>query len=238
MCDIWELEDLCSANGIFLIEDAAEAIGASANGTPAGSFGWISCFSFFANKVITCGEGGMLLTNSKDLDTSARTYRDHGDDATDIARHYYEAAVPGFNYRMTNLQAGVALAQLKRLDYFLEERRRIDLDYRLNFFDEDLIRLQHIPRWCIPNGWMASFLVPDRDDTIIYLRQQGIESRPFFKPVHTMPYIQEPEQYPQAERYSAHGINLPTYVDLRTEDIKFICDKVLEITKSEGELVL
>ncbi|MEW6042550.1 MAG: DegT/DnrJ/EryC1/StrS family aminotransferase, partial [Elusimicrobiota bacterium] len=136
--EMGELQKIAKEEGLFLIEDCAEALGAKYNNKYVGSFSDMSCFSFFGNKVITCGEGGMVSSNNSDLIEKAKIYRDHG---MDPQRRYHHI-VNGYNYRMTNLQAAVGLAQLEKIQSYLKERRRV--------FEEYFKRLQEVDDIILP----------------------------------------------------------------------------------------
>ena len=129
---------------LYVIEDCAEAHGATFDGKKVGSFGDIGCFSFFANKVITTGEGGMCVTNSLALNDKMKMLRDHG--MSRDKKYWHE--IVGYNYRMTNLQASIGVAQLERIDVILKEREKIEAEYRTNLADFPMIEFQRddIPR--------------------------------------------------------------------------------------------
>lgn len=205
---------------LAVIEDAAEAHGARCGGRRVGSFGVVNTFSFYGNKIITTGEGGMLTTDDLVLSERLRYLRDH---AMSPDRRYYHTEV-GFNYRMTNLQAALGVAQMERIEEFIRRKQAIAARY-----DELLAGLPGVelpPRavWAEPVFWMYSIVLSEkfavgREEVMASLRRQGIDSRPFFYPIHTLPpYAQGQASLPVAERLGARGINLPSAVSLREED--------------------
>jgi perosamine synthetase len=232
-CDMGWIQDIAEDNELYIIEDAAEAHGAEYKGKKVGSFGDISCFSFYGNKIITTGEGGMCLTDNDELADKMRILRDHG--MNPEKRYWYD--VIGFNYRMTNLQAAVGLAQLNKLDNFVEKKRRNAKEYRskLNEFKEDgLIKLHPEMSWAKCVYWMYSILIEDkfginRDELIEKLGDMGIDTRPFFYLINTMPHFKNSERMPVAEELSKRGINLPSSVTLNNEDISKIAKSIGEI---------
>ena len=231
------LLDIAKDYDLYLIEDAAEAHGAECKGKKVGSFGDISCFSFYGNKIITTGEGGMCLTNNEELAEKMRILRDHG--MNQNKRYWYD--VIGFNYRMTNLQAAVGVAQLKKLDEFVEKKRQIARCYSEELKDLEkrkLIKLHPEMHWAKCVYWMYCILVEDkfgvsRDDLMKRLEEKGIETRPFFYPMHVMPPYKNNERFPAAEEISRKGINLPSAVclSLKGEEIKFICEMINKINR-------
>jgi len=139
-CDMEKIMEIAKENNLYVIEDCAEAHGANFKDRKVGSFGDISCFSFFGNKVITTGEGGMCVTNNQKLDNKMRELRDHGMSKTKKYWHNY----PGFNYRMTNLQAAIGVAQLERIEEILANRNKIELKYREVLINCENIEFQKI----------------------------------------------------------------------------------------------
>ena len=225
-CDMDSIMKIAEERDLYVIEDAAEAHGAEYKGKKVGSFGDISCFSFYGNKIITTGEGGMCLTNNEELAEKMRILRDHGMDPN--KRYWYE--VVGFNYRMTNLQAAVGVAQLKKLNGFVERKRQIARWYSEGLKDleeTELITLYPEIQWAKCVYWMYCILVEDnfgmsRDDLIKRLEENGIETRPFFYPVHVMPPYKNDDKFPVAEKISRKGINLPSAINLKEEEIEKI----------------
>lgn len=223
------LRQICEPRGIHLVEDAAEAHGATEEGRPVGSLGDIATFSFFGNKIITCGEGGMVTTNDSLLDGKVRLFKGQGQDPT---RRYWFPTV-GYNYRLTNVAAAIGLGQLECFDTHLADRRRVAAGY-----DERLAHLQD--RLTLPSTrpgfthskWLytivlAGTLETDRDDVIARMSEFGVETRPIFYPMHVMPVYQEPiGTYPHAERLGARGISLPTHGLLTDDDLDTVCESL------------
>ncbi len=226
-----ELERIARKHRLPIIEDAAEAHGAYSHGRITGSFGEVSCFSFFGNKIITTGEGGICLTNKKSLADKIRLLASHG---MDPQKKYNHKAI-AFNYRLTNLQAAIGLAQMEQIDSFLEKRQAI-----ASFYSELLSGIKGIilPFYhgeAKPVCWLYSVLVEkERDFLVKELLDAGIETRPFFIPVHKMALYQGyggGEKFPRAEFLSTRGINLPTYPGLTKNEIRYIAGKIKEIIK-------
>lgn len=213
-CDMDWIKDIAEAHNLYIIEDAAEAHGAEYKGRKVGSFGDISCFSFYGNKIITTGEGGMCLTNDEELAEKMKMLRDHG--MSKEKKYWHE--VVGFNYRMTNMQAAVGVAQLKKLDKFIEKKRRIARWYEEGLRDlaeKGVVKLHPEMPWAKCVYWMYSILIEDkygitRDKLMEKLEKNGIETRPFFYPIHEMPPYKSSESLDIAEKLSRRGMNLPS----------------------------
>jgi perosamine synthetase len=219
-CDMDPILKIAKEFDLYIVEDCAEAHGAEYKGKKVGSFGIINCFSFYGNKIITTGEGGMCITNDGELAEKMRILRDHG--MSPQKRYWHE--VIGFNYRMTNLQAAIGMAQLKKLDKFVEKKRRIARIYNQSLKDVEGLELPPEMPWAKSVYWMYSILVTnnfriDRASFIEKLASSDIDSRPFFYPIHTMPPYIENKEYPIAEKLSKEGLNLPSSVKLSDDDI-------------------
>jgi len=230
-CDMDLIMKIAEDHNLYVLEDAAEAHGAEYKGEKIGSFGDISCFSFYGNKIITTGEGGMCLTNNEELAEKMRILRDHGMNPN--RRYWYDEI--GFNYRMTNLQAAVGVAQLEKLDEFIEKKRKIAKMYEegLNELEEkNLIILHREMKWAKSVYWMYSILIEDsfgmnRDILMKELERKRIDTRPFFYPMHVLPPYQNNERFPIAEEISRKGINLPSGVGLKEEEIRKIVESLI-----------
>jgi perosamine synthetase len=224
-CDMDPLVTIGREHGLFLVEDCAEAFGALYKGRHVGSFGDIATYSFFGNKSITTGEGGMVVTNDETLFDRSVHFKGQG-----LAKHrQYWHDVIGYNYRMTNICAALGLAQLERADALLLRKREIARLYREGLvglpvtFHEETKDVRH-------SFWMCSILVDDpsrRDPLRETLESAGIETRPLFYPVHTMPmYAQKFQRHPIAESIGWRGVNLPSWPFLQEEQIAFICAQI------------
>lgn len=221
-CDMDAIIDLVrdSCYDLYVVEDAAEAHGAEYKGKKVGSFGDISCFSFFANKIITTGEGGMCLTDNEELAERMRVLRDHG---MNPHKKYWHDVV-GFNYRMTNMQAAIGVAQLEKIEKIIQIKRRNANIYNLLLKDVNGIDLPIEEKWAINVYWMYSVLIDhriSRDDLMKKLEEKGIDSRPFFYPIHTMPPYRN-GVFPIAEVLSKIGMSLPSSANLKIEEIESI----------------
>lgn len=219
--DMQPILDLARDKGIFVLEDAAEAHGALYRGKCVGSLGILNSFSFYGNKIITTGEGGILTTDDAMLAERARFLRDH---AMSAEKRYWHPEV-GYNYRMTNLQAALGVAQMENIEKFIARKRWMAQVYNQLLGDLPGIVLPPEASWATSVYWMYSILVTEvfplsRDELQDRLRSQGIDSRPFFYPIHTLPaYRREDVAFPVAGCLSRQGINLPSGVNLSEEDL-------------------
>jgi perosamine synthetase len=224
-----EIRDIAHARGIYVLEDCAEAHGASYRGKPIGAWSDIASFSFFANKILTTGEGGMCITNVPVLAERMRVLRDHG---MRPERRYWHEEV-GYNYRMTNLQAAIGCAQLARKDELLGMRRRVQ--------DLYVKHLTGLPGVTMPPplpadygtvAWFACAQVPAgrRAELISACKAAKIDLRPFFNNLSLMPaYKRFAKVCPVSEHLSQTGVNLPT---AHTVD-ENVVQRVAEVFKRE-----
>lgn len=214
------IREIASRHGLFVLEDAAEALGARYQGRQAGGLGDIASFSFYGNKIITTGEGGMVVADSEEVIQEARLLRGQG---MDPRRRYWFDRI-GFNYRMTNLQAAVGLAQLECLEQHLEARRQVARTYQL-LLDraQEFLDLPMPPAQVEHAYWMYTVLLRpdlDRDQVAASMEQEGVETRPVFHPLHAMPpYRKGGSRFPVAESLSVRGLTLPTFAGLTEEDL-------------------
>lgn len=229
------IDEVARRYDLHVIEDAAEAHGASFRDRPCGSLGEMSCFSYYGNKVITTGEGGMVLTDDEGLYERLRYLRDHGMSSTD---RYYHAEI-GYNYRLTNVQAAIGLAQMERLDEFITIKRRNAARYAEGLRDVPGITCARQADWATNVYWMYSILVEDeyplsRDELMAALRERDVDTRPFFHAIHTMPCHYREDSLPVAERLARVGINLPSSTKLTGEQIDMICEHIADLPRREG----
>jgi perosamine synthetase len=219
---------IANKHGLWVIEDAAEAHGATVKGKRVGSWGNCATFSFYGNKNLTTGEGGMITTDDEDFYNRCRYLRDH---AMSKEKRYWHTA-PGFNFRMTNIQAAIGCAQLERIDEFMAKRQRIFDWYRKYLGEIDGVSLNNTSEWATNAYWLIclenkKWQIEDRDQFMVELKKRGVDSRPFFYPMSQMPYINVKVDTPVTDRIYMQGINLPTYFDLEEDQVQFIC-KVLK----------
>ncbi len=223
--DMDAVRTLARTHGLFVVEDAAEAHGARWCGARAGSLADMGTFSFFGNKIVTTGEGGMVTTDDDDLARAARLYRGQG---MDPERRYWFPVI-GFNYRMTNIQAAIGLAQLEMIETHILRREAVRRWYDGQL--ADLGGILELPR-CNPSAepvnWLYTVVLRDtvrmhRDELIRRLAGDGIETRPTFIPVHLLPPYHDPDvNLPVAERLGERGLSLPTYAALTEDDVAHV----------------
>jgi perosamine synthetase len=231
--DLDPLADLARPHGLDLVEDAAEAHGARYHGRRVGALGRMGTFSFYGNKIITTGEGGMIVTNDAALAERAAFLRDH---AMDPQHRYYHPEV-GYNYRMTNIQAAIGCAQIEQAEAILDRRKAIAAAYEAG--------LRGIPGLGRPPGapwaesvyWMYSVLIQpafgrSRDELRAALHARGIDSRPCFVPLHELPPYRREAPFPVATRLGREGINLPSGTGLASEEIATVCQALRELARS------
>jgi perosamine synthetase len=223
-CDMNEITKIAKEKNLFVIEDCAEAIGTYFQNKHAGNFSDIATFSFFGNKTITTGEGGMVCTNDSNLHDMVVRLKGQG---LAKGKEYFHDII-GYNYRMTNVCAALGLAQLERINEILKEKDRMIYEYKKNL--EEIPVSIHQGFGNIKHSyWMFTILAAsekERDELRKFLAEKSIETRPTFHPVHTMPMYFEKDKYPVAEDLGKRGINLPSYPDLTNDDIKFITSTI------------
>jgi len=219
---------------LFVIEDAAEAHGAEYKNTRAGSLGDVGCFSFYTNKIITTGEGGMVVTNDEKVRDKLVLFRDLAHSREQRYLHYEI----GYNYRLTNLQAGVGLAQMKKIDEYIRARREHAKIYNSLLKDVWGITLPPEAEWARNIYWLYSILIQEdfglkRDDLAVELGKKGIETRPFFIPMHRQPVLKKmglvSGEFLVADELFSKGICLPSSSSISEEQIAFVCDTIKEI---------
>ena len=219
------INDIARRHGLFVIEDAAEAHGASWKGRMAGSLGDIGTFSFYGNKTLTTGEGGMVVTDDDALAERVRLYRGQG---MDPLRRYWFPVV-GYNYRMTSLVAAVGVAQLERVDWLLARRIEIAQWYREELANTGGLTWQFVDPRASHAYWMFTVLLADDppqtpEESIAAMERHGIETRPAFPPMHTLPpYFERDGHYPVAESIARRGMSLPTWAGLSRDDVVRVC---------------
>lgn len=225
-CDMGQIMPIAEDYKLHVVEDCAEAHGAKYKDRKVGSYGIINSFSFYGNKIITTGDGGMCLTDDEELADRMKLLRNHG---MNPDKKYWHDVI-GFSYKMTNVQAALGVAQIGRIDRIVAEKRRIAATYEKLL--EDLPGVAPAPEmsWAKSVYWLYSVLVEKevRDRTIQCLEEQGIEASPFFHPIHTLPPYNKSLELPVAEDLSAMGLNLPSSPLLSDEQIREVVETLRE----------
>jgi perosamine synthetase len=231
-CPVEDIAALCRRRGAWLIEDCAESLGATVHGRATGTFGDAATFSFYGNKTISTGEGGMLFVRDTERRKRARMLRGQG---MDLQRRYWHPIL-GYNYRMTNIAAAIGLGQAEMADYHLGERRRVAARYNRNLADAAKRGQLTLPAAVAGHEssfWLYSVALREggaaRRDAIMsrLAAGHGIETRPFFVPMHRLPMYAGTKVFPESDFLAAHGMNLPTYSELADDSIDEISDALL-----------
>ena len=231
--DMDPVRALAKKHNLRIIEDAAEAHGAEYQGQKCGGLGDISCFSFYANKIITTGEGGMLLTDSVDYADRARSLRNL---CFRPEQRFYHTEL-GHNFRLTNLQAAIGLAQVERMDNALALKRKMAASYYEGLAGVPGITLPVEEPWAKNVYWMYGIVLDeslgfDASEFAKRLKKRGVDTRPFFLPMHQQPvfhrmgFFQQGESYPVAERLGKYGLYLPSGLSLTDSQNARVCDVV------------
>jgi len=222
---------IAKKHGLWVVEDAAEAHGAEVSGRKVGALGTCATFSFFGNKIITTGEGGMVTTNDGALASKLRLFRGQG---MDLARRYWFSVI-GYNYRMTNIQAAIGLAQMETIEKSISDRAQIAAWYDEALNDlRDQIVLPKAVESTKQVYWMYNIFLREgdqlrRDKVMRDLDEMGIETRPVFYPMHVLPPYKEDAAYPVADLWAQRGINLPTYQALTKTDVQRVASSLKQV---------
>ncbi len=225
--------EVAREHNLFVLEDAAEAHGAEYKGRRAGTLGDAATFSFYGNKIITTGEGGMVVTDDDVLAANLRHLKGQGQDPN---RRYW-FPVLGYNYRMTNVAAAIGLAQTEKIEWHLARRRENAMWYRKHLSGYSQFTCSPEKSWAHNAFWINCVLLDrklpvHRDTLMARLAEAGIETRPFFYPMHTLPMYRDENRercFPVADDLAARGFNLPSSASLTEEDVAYICRMLVEL---------
>ncbi len=233
-----DMDPLCALAekyNLVMIEDAAEAHGAEYKGRKCGGFGDLSTFSFYANKIITTGEGGMVLTNRADYAEHLRSVRNL---CFQRERRFYHTEL-GHNFRLTNIQAAIGLGQLERIEELVARKRWMGEAYTECLKDIDALQLPVEEAWATNVYWMYGVVLDERMgmDAVEFARrlaERGVMTRPFFLGMHEQPILQkiglfQGERYPVAERLARQGLYLPSGLALTQSQLQQVCEVVREV---------
>lgn len=228
-CDMNALRSLCDKRGIFLIEDVAEALGSTYEDQFLGTFGDVASFSFFGNKTITTGEGGMVVSNNKEVIDKVASLKNQGASEN---KYWYEEV--GYNYRMTNICAAIGLSQIEQVELILKRKKEIATLYQEEL-KECQLDFQNLQLNGVSSYWLVSILTKDRnvrDGLVNFLNKSHVETRPLFYPADTMPMFNSEGSFPVAQSLSDRGMNLPSFPDLSDEDVVQISAYIKEFFTS------
>lgn len=227
--DMTEVMSFAARHGLRVVEDAAEAIGVRFQAQHAGTFGDIGMISYYGNKTVTCGEGGMVLTNDDSLAKAAYRLKNYGRDQKGTFIH--ESI--GFNFSFTDLQAAIGVAQMKKMPAIVRRKREIRDRYVAELADRTEIRPVYIDPRCEPVFWFTSFLCDDPAALGAFLRERDVQTRRFFYPLHLQPCYTNfsgvkglNQDFSVSERIYNRGISLPSFYRLTADDQSYVIDQI------------
>lgn len=220
--DMAKILDIANRYGLRVIEDAAEAHGATYDGKVCGSFGDVSTFSFYSNKIISTGEGGMILTDDPTIATFCEEHRNlcFGKD-----EKRFEHTDMGHNFRMTNIQAAIGCSQIKRIGEFLAAKRHAAAYYRKELLNTPLVHQVELPNVQAAH-WMHAVLADEKEQLVSHLKDDGIETRPFFFPLNKLPSFCDGATLLVADTISKNGFYLPSGVDLTDQELDRVVSSI------------
>ncbi len=233
--DMDPIMEIAEKHNLYVIEDAAEVHGAEYKGRKCGGIGHINCFSFYANKIITTGEGGMVVTDDDSLAEKARLHRNL---CFKEGRRFYHEEFGG-NHRMTNLQAAVGTAQMERIEEFVGIKRRNGAIYNRHLKNVDFVQKPVEKKWAKNVYWMYGIVLEESsgltaEDLAGRLKEKGIGTRPFFLGMHDQPVfhrmgLYRDEHYPVTDKIAKQGLYLPSGLTLNEEQVKIVADSLKDI---------
>lgn len=223
-CEMDKIMAIAEKQKLPVIEDTAEAHGATYQGKLVGTFGAAGCFSFYASKIMTSGEGGMIITENDELAKKIRRLREF-----DInPKKPYIHELLAWNLRMSSLEAALGLAQLERLDELISKRNRIADYYTGALKNISAVKFFAEPAQTTISTWLFTVFAEKRDGLVVYLGEQNIEAKRVFVPMHLLPPYKENGRYPNAELFGEKGVSLPSASTLTREDQNYIIEKIKE----------
>lgn len=235
VCEMDEIMAIARKHNLYVIEDAAEALGSEYKGHGIGSIGDFGVFSFHGTKTMTTGEGGMLVTNNAELFREAVIFNDHGRDPK-INKTFWMERI-GYKYKMSNLQAALGLAQVERLPELVSRKRTIFGLYATLFAETGGIQLNEEQLYTLNSYWMPTLVFNnkshvDRNDLFAHLKQNQIDTRPFFYPLSSLPMFAEVPQNTVSYQLHHRAINLPSFYDITNDQQQHIVNKVLSFVQA------
>lgn len=231
--DLNEIKKIKKKYKIKIIEDCAEAIGTKFNNTYVGSVGDVSTFSFYGNKTISTGEGGMLVVNKNHIYKKIVKFKSQGLDVYKKKDNYYNHEVVGYNYRMTNICAAIGYSQLQKIDYFIIKKKKINKLYKKLLSNK--VEFQETHPLCKSTFWLVTILFKNsliRNKVTNYLKTKHIETRPIFKPMNQLKMFKTSNKnYKNSIDIYSRGISLPSYPELKENEIKYIANMINEVVE-------
>lgn len=227
-CQMDLINIIAKENNLFIIEDSAESIGSEFMNSKLGSLSDVGTFSFYGNKTITTGEGGAILFRDKKIYEKAKILRDHGMSPTKRYWHDYV----GFNYRITNLQAAIGVAQMERIEEIISRKIEIAQFYKKNLKEIREIKFQEIPNTGTSTYWLVSIIIEDDDRNSLglmnHLKSFNIDTRPFFFPLSEMPVYKSysDSNLNVSKKLSLNGLSLPSFIGLSDLELETIVSKI------------
>ncbi len=242
-CDMAPIMQLAKKYNLYVIEDAAEAHGAEYGGKKCGSIGDIGCFSFYANKILTTGEGGMCVTNNKEFADKMKKLRNH---AFDVPRFVHNEV--GYNYRLTNIQAAIGVAQVENAELLVDSRRNIGIRYNKLLAETGGIILPAEKPYAKNVYWMYGIVLDKsvrltKEEVMEKLKERGIDTRGFFKPMHKQPAYanktieNSPDctgKFPVADFIGERGFYLPSSSNLTDQEAEFVVKELKDILQNNS----
>lgn len=236
LAEMDRIMEIARKHNLFVIEDAAEALGSEYKGKKAGSIGDFGVFSFHATKMCTCGEGGMLVTNNEEFSKKARILNDHGRNP-EIKKLLFPDRI-GYKYKMSNMQAALGLAQLERINELLSRKIEIFQEYKKHLSGLP-VKINPQPEYTKNSFWMPTVIFDKSlkihsEELINLFQGENIDARPFFYPLSSLPMFQKKEENAVSYDIASHAINLPSYHDLTNEQIAYVCNLLKNFLKKKG----
>jgi perosamine synthetase len=231
-CDMDAIMAIARQHNLLVVEDCAEAFTTTIHGRHVGNFGDVGTFSFFGNKTITTGEGGMVIARDDAL--AQRMLQARGQGQSFTRRYWHE--VMGFNYRMTNIVAAIGLAQIERLDAIVAAKRHVSARYRALLAGLP-VTFQRPGNGVDGPEWLVSLLLPegtDRERLMARMADDAVETRPVFYPAHTMPMYAKGEHFPRAETIAARGMSLPSFPTIAESELARVADSLGAALREQG----
>ncbi|RJP24571.1 MAG: DegT/DnrJ/EryC1/StrS family aminotransferase [Candidatus Abyssobacteria bacterium SURF_5] len=223
-------------HNLYVIEDAAEALGSEYRGKKAGSIAHFGVFSFHGTKTVSTGEGGMLVTNQEDLFKAACILANHGRNP-EVKKMFFPDRI-GYKYKLSNLQAAMGLAQVERVDELVSKKREIFFQYRNSLSVLPELSFNPEPPHTINSYWMPTVIFDrklkiNRDQVIKHFKDKYVDMRPFFYPLSSLPMFDKKLTNTVSYDTYERGINLPSYYDLNQENVEFICKQLRDFLKEK-----